>query len=645
MANNKSPVTIPIGTSNPVDLSLGLPLFPDLGTARAGISASARSYKLFDIPILIVCTRLNLSVYAGYGFGIVGPAIAFLSKNVNVGRQNLDGGGAQLTLNFDGPFQMEAGAFIGAFVSGGVTANLQVYAPDPWYKVWAWTWKNVFTINKDFKIDLLKLMYDLIKYLLSKKANAGSFTEDKSKKLEETKLGIQGFSMVGASSGVRPDLTATPEVTAPLNLANYVPKLREINQGLAKIDGEISFGPTAHFQYPVIFNFDGFTVEGGLQGGVTRGNYGNVSYGPNRVTATGPTLFNERENPSRFTTNVRYRTTVRLAISIHAQVKVAKFFSIGVNTPSLDLTSLLFRRPESRGTVPVTGSVSTNVGGGCVLTPNMTLRFEGPDNNLEILTGQIAEGTVNLAGFRSGSDATVKLEIDPPAANFPTSVIIPADSRTASFRFSFQNQNLPTGNRNDPAETAPPSPLSALQSYSVRATLVEQPAESCSDYQAETPLSITNRVLRFRRYGNTFGALSPPWDALASATIDAAVNNPNAPNGSIQVPAVLSFPYVSDEQTQTVPLTFTLLDENREPYGSSDVELSSGNDRKSLTPSCTLNVTLVRAQDSATANSNLTILWKSKGPVTGYPNRFYLLVNGGREYGQTEFWLQVFNWS
>ena len=61
---------------------------------------------------------------------------------------------------------------------------------------------------------------------------------------------------MGSTSGVRPNLTATPEVTAPLNLANYVPKLREVNQALAKIDGGISFGPTAHLQYPVTFNFD-----------------------------------------------------------------------------------------------------------------------------------------------------------------------------------------------------------------------------------------------------------------------------------------------------------------------------------------------------------------------------------------------------
>src|SRR3954469_20217813 len=146
-----SSVTIPIGTSDPIDLSSGLPLFPGLGTARAGTFASARSYKLFDIPILIFCMRLKVSAYAGYGFGIVGPAVAFFSKEVTVARDN-SGDEGQLTLTFNDGLQVQAGAFVGAYVSAGVTAALEVYLPRPWYKVWAWTWRTVFTINADFTI-------------------------------------------------------------------------------------------------------------------------------------------------------------------------------------------------------------------------------------------------------------------------------------------------------------------------------------------------------------------------------------------------------------------------------------------------------------------------------------------------------------
>ena len=643
MASN-SAVTIPIGTSDPIDLSSGLPLFPGLGTARAGTFAAARSYKLFDIPILIFCMRLKVSAYAGYGFGAVGPAVAFLSKEVTVARNNnANGDEGQLTLTFNDGLQMQAGAFVGAYVSVGVAAALEVYLPEPWWKVWAWTWRTLFTISADFTIDLLALMSDLISYLLSRKPNAASFTKARNNILTETNLGVGCFIMEGSNSGVTPNLTATPEVTAPLNLANYVPKLREINLALKKVDGGVSFGPTPHLQFPVTFNFNGFTVTGGVQGAPSA-DYGNVQYrNGNQVTARGNTPFDTLENPSRFTTHVRYQTSVKLAISIHAEVKVAKFFSLAVNSPSLDLTYLLFHR-QFPVTVPVENSVSTNVGGGCVLTPNMTLRFEG-DHGLKILTGDHAGGTVTLVGFRSDGTATVTLEIEPPAASFPTRVTIPAGSNTGSFRFTFQNQCLATGNRNNPSETAPPSPISALQTYRVRATLDEPPANPCSDYQAETPLTIENRFLRCQRFRNTFsGGSWPSWDRLASATVDAAVDNPAAPNGSFVVLAVLWFPYAPNEQPQTVPVTFTLLDENRQPYRGSDVELLSGNERKSLTPSCTLNVTLVREQERENG-SNLTIQWKSKGRATGYSNLFYLLVNAGCQYGQNEFWLDVFNWS
>ena len=281
-----------------------------------------------------------------------------------------------------------------------------------------------------------------------------------------------------------------------------------------------------------------------------------------------------------------------------------------------------------------------------MLTPNMTLRFEGPDG-LQILTGQVAKGTITLAGFQSSRDATVKLEIDPPAANFPSSVTIPAGSRSAIFPFTFQNQCLATGNRSNPSETAPPNPISAIQTYRVLATLEEQSVNPCSDYQAETPLSITNRVLRCQRLFTAPGT-SPPWDSsgLASATIKGDIDDPDAPSGRNIAYAVVSFPSVPNEQPQTVPVTFTLLDENRQPYGGSNVEVYTTGERKPLAPSCTLNVTLLKAEEAQNApNPSIAIEWNSKGQHTGYPNRFYLLLDAGCQYGQTEFWLDVYNWS
>src|SRR3569833_2190084 len=108
-----NPFTIPIGTSNPKDLSKGLALIPSLGSVRAGISASSRSYKLLDIPILIICVRLQLRVYGGYGFGIVGPAVAILGEGVTVSRSNINNNSeGQLSLLFGEGMRMQAGCFV-----------------------------------------------------------------------------------------------------------------------------------------------------------------------------------------------------------------------------------------------------------------------------------------------------------------------------------------------------------------------------------------------------------------------------------------------------------------------------------------------------------------------------------------------------
>ena len=53
-----------------------------------------------------------------------------------------------------------------------VTVTAQIYLPRPWWKLWTFAWQTAFTIDKDFKVDLLALMFKLIKYLLTKNPNA-----------------------------------------------------------------------------------------------------------------------------------------------------------------------------------------------------------------------------------------------------------------------------------------------------------------------------------------------------------------------------------------------------------------------------------------------------------------------------------------
>jgi hypothetical protein len=278
-----------------------------------------------------------------------------------------------------------------------------------------------------------------------------------------------------------------------------------------------------------------------------------------------------------------------------------------------------------------------------VLTPNMTLTFTGSNGNrTNFLTGQMLKGTITLPQFSSSKPADVKLVIEPPVAGFPVEVTIPTGGQTASFDFIFQNQCLATGNRNDPSETAPPSPLTPLQTYNLRAMLESGSNNACSDYEVEVPLNIEERFLRCQREpSHTTPGVAPPWDPLAGGTINA---DPSLTGGSKTNVAALSlwFPYLAGEQRVPVPVTFTLLDENRQPHASSEVVIATNEGLLPLKPSATGTVTLATSRE---ANTGYGLMWRSEGPHSGYSNRFFLIVDAGCHYGQTEFWLDVWNWS
>jgi hypothetical protein len=632
------PFIIPIGTSDPLNLCKGLPLF-STGTARAGSASSSRSYALIDTSATILATRLQVSAYASYAFGICGPAIAFLSRNVEGIGTNTDGGGT-LSLTFKEGQLMQAGAFVAAAAGAGVTLSLQVYKPDPWYKPWAIAWRDAFSVDIGVSVDLLKLLYDLIRRLLGGNPST-SFTEDSENMLKDI-ISVKDFNLtdtIGSSDTVQPDLRATPGLILPINIANYFPPLKAINAGLTKVGGEISVGPSLHLQFPVTFNYDYFTVDGGLLG-PTSADYGKLSYvGSQIIKATGDVQFNTQVKPTRVTTHVRYYTSFTLAISFHFRVTLAKFFNFEVNTRSLDLVYLLFGTPESNRSVHMNGSVSTNVEGGCVLTPNMTLTFTGP-NGTTFQAGETLKGTISVPLYTSSTPATIILAIEPPVPGFPTSTSLPADSQTAFFDFAFPNQRLSTGNPNDPSETVPAGPESPLQTYRVAARLQSPSNSPCSDYEVEVALNIANRFLWAQRISFTSPGTTPPWDpaSLAGASLDPKIQR------ALPLAGVSCwFPYLDNEPNSPVPIRFTLLDENRLPHTGSNVVIRANGQDVLLNPSASASVTVSRSYQSST--SSFSVIWNSQGTETGYLNRFFLIVDAGEKYGQTEFWLDVWNWS
>jgi hypothetical protein len=641
-----NPFRIPIGTSDPVDICNGLPLFPGLGTARVGATASQKYDKILDVSATIAITRLKISIFHTWGVAICGPAIGFLSPSVDVLRENV-GNRGKLELTFHEGLEMEAGLFVGASVGLGISVGMQVYLPKPWYKVWSFAWQDAFTFDLVFSVDLISLLFDLIKLLLSHFSETKIQSDSQNRLrdvLPDLKKTFALVDQVGTSTLTK-DMEASPKLTLPFNLANYFAPLKAANDRLSKIGGEISFGPSVHLQFPVTFNFSAFTIEGGLAGDATSATYGPVDYKPgNQVEASGPTGFNLGRDPAKVISHVKYRTGFGLGISAHFKVAVAKFFSFEQNSRSLDLSYLLTR--SGQRIAEVENEVSTNVKGGCVLEPNMTLVFSGPaGKGSNFVTGQPVRGEINLPGFKAPPNTAVGITIDPPVAGFPSEVKISEGGRTGSFNFTFQNGCLATGALTNPAQTAPPGPVTPVQSYIVRASLPTTSDDVCTSHEVEMPLNITQRVIRCQRTSAAAPGPAPTWDRLAGASINADLSRPVDKVKFDSAQFSLWFPYVSGETPVTVPVTFTLLDENRQPYARSNVLILSlqGLSPTLLKPSAKGNVLLPGTPNSI--GGGVTLFWKSKGPVTGYSNRFYLIVDAGCKYGQTEFWLDVWNWS
>ena len=136
---------------------------------------------------------------------------------------------------------------------------------------------------------------------------------------------------------------------------------------------------------------------------------------------------------------------------------------------------------------------------------------------------------------------------------------------------------------------------------------------------------------------------APPWDTakLAGVTLHADA----APGQTRELKlAVFSFwfPYDPGENPAPVSLTFTLLNENREPHATSNVTVSVDSGTVTLRPTARGTRTPGRAYSDGRV---FFLTWNSKGRSTGYSNRFYLVVDAGCRFGQTEIWLDVWNWS
>lgn len=639
------PFIIPIGTSNPVSICDGLPLFPT-SAVRASVSGTSRSFSLFDVSATIFVTRLKTSAYAQYAFGVCGPAVAFYFPDVTVQRSNLNGEG-RLELTFSRQ-DLEAGAFFGLSVGAGVNLAFQVYRPAKWYRPWEFVWADVFSASFATSIDLLALLADLIKALLSK-GSKNSFEKAPNENLDGVLPSVIGTYMLTdatGGAGLEPELSVRPELMVPVNLVNFLPGFGNLNRALGKIGGEISIGPSYHIGLPVTFAMQSFTATGGLQGGKTEATYGSLTYHGNTVTATSNVQFNENATPTKLTTNVAYETGFSLGLSFHFRVTVAKMFNFEVNSPTLDFSKLLYGK-STGPVIAMEGSVSTGVQNSCLLVPDVALKITTLSGSQEVQTGDLIKGIVLLTEGYPGptEQGNVEVSISPPLSGFPTRLTIQNGSKeSTTFNYTFPNECLATGDPANPQGMTPPGPTNPLQTYVLTATVSYLASTPCSEYQVAVPLNVVNRYIRCQRASFATPGSWPPWDTqqLSGVTINAAFTK-SPPSALPFATFSCWFPYLPGESPVAVPVRFTLLDEDRLPYTANNVLIGTSVTSAKLTPSTVLNVTPATAYNPN--GSDFTLQWLSSGPHNEFSNRFFLVVDAGCAYGRTEVWLDVWNWS
>lgn len=623
---------VSVGTSEPINLCVGLPLSP-IGSIRAGFSASQHSDQIFDTGSTVLFSRFKLSAYYDYLMGICGPSLSFLFEDLGVALANTSNGG-QLTLDFSSAKQeAQAGMFMGFSFGGGVDAREQLYLPSSWYSPWKFSWHTVFSASVKVEIDFLELFAELIAYLLEQAAEDALLEKDTSDHLGSVIDSGQTFMFVGEAEDAFPaqkQLTAAPSVTVPINLVDYVPGLDSFVKALHKVKGDLCLGPSFTLAMPVTMHLGSFTVDSGMP---TQATYGSPQFGKTTVTATGPAY--SGTTPKTLTTNVNYDVGFSIDLGVYFSLSACKIFSFSWQAPSLGLAPLL----GFDAIVPtMSGSVSTLLESpslSCVLVPELMVKFsEDP-----ILTGTPVTVTVSVASPYIGP-VDVAIATDPPMPGFPTAVSIPSGQHSTSFTYTFADRCIPSGDPNDPTATESASPTSPTYTVNVtcKATLSPPPTCGSSDISVITAINVLDNVIALALASGTVGP-APPWadQSTGGATINA---DPSLPAGDANASntAFVNVRLSRNAPTDAVPVRFTLLDEQRQPHPTSALEVFFERDPVSavLGPANTLSIHLP---------NTIQMRWASKGPQVNYSNRFILVVDAGCSYGQSEFWLDLWNWS
>jgi hypothetical protein len=639
-----------IGTGDNANLAYGLPLFPAIGSARAGISNTDKFGTLLDFEITILFSRTKFHASYTFLMGVLGPAIAFnLPADVTFANPSPDSGEVAAALYNQ---NVIAGFGIGLGAGAGFSLLQQFYLPENWYSPWKFAWKTALNLNLQFNVDIIAVLLLLIQKVLGPKFNlakaVGTTEKNFQKYLKNALVAVSPFTFWGNSAGFGPDstTTVTPKWVLPIDFLSFVPPFQAFTRLANKINTRVQLGTQFVVMMPVTLALDSFDVTGGQNNPKGVARYGPITYNNTTAKAKG-SAFVPGSTVTRLTTNVTYSTSFTIALQFFMQFEICKLISKAITTQGVDLLELLhLPRP---GTAPIPGSVSTNPQSGCVLIPQMTMSFMSseldPAYNLPVntvVTELAAKGAIFLSDPWQGQQpAKVNIEIKPAVPDFPEVAYINPGETFVTFEYTFHNSPIPTGDPNHPDSTASPSRTSSSASYLVTASVPPNEAQPCADWQVTAPVMVQNRAITTGFQDGTLG--DGPPDNAGSGGAKLNVDQTKYPGKAVAsfVLAKYQFPYPpGGKPAGNVEMKMYLLDADKNPHNGSNVTVTfDSGATANLSSPATVTVPL------AIPGNTFRLEWRSTGPETKYSSLFFLILDAGFTYGQSVFWLNVWNWS
>jgi hypothetical protein len=637
---------VAIGSSDPLDLCKGLALLPGLVPARAGVSNTHRAETLFDTAATVVFTRLRVSAFYEILIGLCGPSAAFLFDPVAVTTSE-DG---TLTLDFSrAETEFQAGLFAGFTFGAGAQIAVDLYLPSAWYSPWKFKWTTVFASKAEVEFDFIELFAELIAYLLDQAAEDDLIErDDRVVGLFDSGI-LSTWSFLGeASKALLEDppgrLAATPSLTIPINIVDFIGPMKSLNAGLHKVKGELAFGPTVTLAMPVDLAVEGFTVAGG-QGPGSSADYGDLRFEEDTIIATGPPFTTV---PDELTTNVSFTAGFDFAIGWYVKVSACNLFELSAQVTLFDLIATLGLPAPTLGTVR--DRVSTFLEGGCVLVPGLGLSF-GAD---AALAGAPVTGTVtllDLARYEGAEPLTITLEADPPIPGFPPSVqILPgASPPRATFVFTPVNQCVEFTEADGTVVETSPTPTSPYATVTVTARAGASFESNCNTaLEVTQPLRVQSRVIGVELQLRVVGE-GPVWNEEAGAQVNA---NPDAAPPDVFLNfARFAITWDGPRPSAPVPIAFTLLDEQRNPVPSlqtpagPDPSIAFDTDGYSQDTVFGFPSTLPFSPQAVSDGIAVLVTFATPAQPRKFANRYVLVIDAGCDHGQNVYWFTVWNWA